>query len=158
MSHIDEQIFEALKTSVLYADMSRTVENSPYHREQNVAVHTDMVVRSYYEHASEFEILSDRSIRIGAIACMLHDIGKPSSLIQKHSKERGDYVSFTGHERKSARLAETWLTNNFTAHLSDKEIAAICFIIEQHKPWDIVHVDKVSHIISTIASLLDRVS
>ena len=39
-----EMVEKALKSSDLWTVMVNTVEDSPWHREANVAVHTEMVV------------------------------------------------------------------------------------------------------------------
>lgn len=148
-----EQILDHFRTTDLYRDMSTTVENSPYHREASVAVHTEMVIQEYRDYIHRVSTLNYRCEQLGFFACLLHDIGKPSSQITKHSAERGDYLSFTGHEQRSARLAETFLLTYYTQRFSPREVAVICFLIEQHKPWDIVDRNKISAIVSTIAEL-----
>ena len=61
----------------LYVAMENTVEDSPWHRERNVGVHTDMVVSEYIaRNQSDWDI----AILCGAFACAFHDVGKPDAM------------------------------------------------------------------------------
>lgn len=122
--------------------MESVVENSPYHRERNVAVHTDMVVSQYLSitpsHWTPFHL-------VGALACSFHDVGKLSSKEEKFSEARGTYFSFKGHEQKSARLWEDFAVSNwplFSQYLTFEDVYKIGWVIEHHLPWEIVKADK----------------
>lgn len=124
----------------LFQNMQQTTENSPWHREQNVAIHTNMVVGQY------LTMSPDRwryPTLCGALACVFHDVGKPSAMEKRFKPERGDYFAFPGHELISARLWEDWAINNIeqlqTAFGSDfgkYEIYRTSWLIEHHLPWD----------------------
>lgn len=129
----------------LFLAMQRIVENSPWHRESNVLVHTQMVVDQYIELApktwSRFDYL-------GAVACAFHDVGKPACRTEKHSESRGVYYAYHGHELRSARMFE-----DFAVHLHPmfkaEEIFIVSWMIEKHLPWDIKNNEKMAQIVYT---------
>src|SRR5271157_3546387 len=98
------------KTDPLYKKMEETVEGSSWHRERNVAIHTDMVVSEYISWA---EKNWTTETLIGAVACAFHDTGKPSARVERFKPERGIYNSFGGHEIISARIWEDFAIRNF---------------------------------------------
>lgn len=149
------------KLDLLYARMRETVEASPWHREVNVAIHTDMVVSEYISWADKewsFETL------IGALACSFHDTGKPGARVEKYKPERGTYNSFGGHEIISARLWEDYAIRNFErirqlfgerpAVMFDY-IFQIGFVIEHHMPYQQTD-DKVQNMATTAALYFDE--
>lgn len=117
----------------LYLDMAGTVENSPWHRERDVGVHTDMVVSQYLASPSRDDVR-------GAFACAFHDVGKPPSEIEKFSEERGLYRAYHGHEQVSARMWEDWAVQNFRFlqkefRFHPNDLYAVGWMIEHHVPW-----------------------
>ncbi len=117
----------------LYVAMVSTVEDSPWHRERNVGVHTDMVVSQYLATSTPFDVR-------GAIGCAFHDVGKPPALVVKFKPERGNYNAFHGHEQVSARMWENWAVKNWNflnteLGLETKDIYTIGWMIEHHVPW-----------------------
>ena len=140
--------FNEFQLTELYTTMMTTVEGSPWHRERNVATHTDMVVAQYISFAQDTWTYEDL---IGAFACAFHDVGKPVSVQYKHSETRGDYKSFGGHELASARMWENWavenwrtMTGNFQFVVYD--IYRVGWIIEKHLPWAIKKADKLHNL------------
>lgn len=142
-------LYTQLQDTDLFRKMEQTVEASPWHREANVRVHTDMVVSEYLRLVGEIKSDAewDHGDYNGAVACAFHDVGKPSSQIEKWSEERGTYRAYHGHERVSARLAEDYLMKHAVAH--PVEVAAIVWMIEHHMPWSITDKVKLSHIRAT---------
>lgn len=136
------------KTTKLYKDMEAMVEGSPYHREDNVAVHTCMVVDQYI---SMVENETPRDV-LGLYACIFHDVGKPSSVDYKHNETRGDYKSFAGHEQKSARLFENYAMQHLTDVLTVNDIYIIGWMIEYHLPWSIKNPSKRQMMINTVCA------
>ena len=115
--------------------MEDTVEDSPWHRERNVGVHTDMVVTQYLSRQD-----SDKFDVRGAIGCAFHDVGKPPCEIIKHKPERGEYRAYHGHEQVSARMWEEWAVLNWKFlseefELDADDIYVIGWMIEHHVPW-----------------------
>jgi len=138
------------KQTKLYQDMEQMVEDSPWHREKSVAIHTDMVFQNYLmlHNPSEFEKV------IGGFAAIFHDVGKPHSVQYKHSEARGDYKSFGGHELVSARLWENWAVENWKMLARDflftpRDIYRVGWIIEKHLPWAIKKEDKLHNLALT---------
>lgn len=137
---------EALEKFPMFEHMRLTVEDSPWHREENVFVHTTMVVNEYvkmtdartqFEHGEHWQ----HSDYLGAIAALFHDVGKPASEIQKWKKDRGNYRAYHGHEMLSARMFETYAAIRYPL-FSAQDIAAVSFIVEHHMPWSIEDRDK----------------
>ena len=127
--------YDVFKTTDLYQAMENTVEDSPWHRERTVGVHTDMVVSQYLsiQDTSNFDVR-------GAIGCAFHDVGKPPCEIIKHKPERGEYRAYHGHEQVSARMWEDWASENWdflstTFNLDPDDIYVIGWMIEHHVPW-----------------------
>ncbi len=128
--------------------MTTMVEDSPWHRERNVATHTDMVVSQYVSFAQDEWSHEDL---LGVFACAFHDVGKPSSVQYKHSDTRGDYKSFGGHELASARMWENWAVENWsvlcrTFQFTIFDIYRVGWIIEKHLPWAIKKSDKLHNL------------
>ncbi len=141
----------------MFKIMERTVEGSPWHRENSVAIHTNMVVSEYISWADkewDYETL------IGAMACAFHDTGKPSARVEKYSEKRGTYNSFGGHEIISARLWEDYAVRNaeriweLFEERKVKYIEVVGFVIEHHMPYE-QPSDKVQNI-ATTASMYFR--
>lgn len=136
--------------------MGKTFEDSPWHREKSVAVHTNMVVAHYISQIHKS--LWDRDDVCRAIALAFHDTGKPTSRVERFSETRGKYYRFSGHELISARLWEDYATSNWTLlvtlfGLEPRHIYKIGWMIEYHKPWDIKKRDKLTKLALTINEL-----
>ncbi len=140
--------FNEFQLTELYQNMTTMVEGSPWHRERNVATHTDMVVSQYISFAPDEWSYEDL---LGAFACAFHDVGKPSSVQYKHSDARGDYKSFGGHELASARMWENWAVENWSMLTGEFlfvvfDIYRVGWIIEKHLPWAIKKSDKLNNL------------
>ena len=152
--------FNEFNQDPLFLRMAETVENSPYHREDNVAIHTNMVVAEYIGLAA---LDWDHYTLLGAIACAFHDTGKPIAAKKngiKFKPERGNYLSFGGHEQISARMWEDYAARNW-AHLADifglsaVEIYNVGWMIEYHLPWGVKKTDKLDQMASTSMVAVD---
>ncbi len=133
--------FESQKGKPTFQEMERTVEASPWHREANVLVHTEMVVSEYVRMTDELGRPWTRDDYLGAISCMFHDTGKPAAKIEKYREDRGHYFAFHGHETVSSRLFETFACEN-PGMFSAEEIYKICWMIEHHMPWEMAAKEK----------------
>ena len=138
---------EYFRNSLLYRNMESTVEGSPWHRERNVGVHTDMVVAQYLAQvpvdAWTIETLC------GALACTFHDVGKPSAEEVRFKPERGEYRAYSGHEVVSARMWEEFAVTQWHVlkELSGLEftpfhIYSVAWMIEHHLPYGVKKADK----------------
>lgn len=151
------RLLQDIQTLPLWAEMAATKENSPWHREESVAIHSLMVIK-------EFDVLiGDRTWTvedmIGALACTFHDFGKPSARVEKFKPERGTYNSFGGHEIISARMWEDWAVQNWNKFnnlgLSSKLIYQVGFLIEHHLPYDIKDPHKRMNLAQTVVHMFD---
>lgn len=125
------------KATDLYNAMANTTENSRWHREESVAVHTDMVVSEYLKNTQyqwgKYDLM-------GAIVCAIHDIGKPGA---KEVLERDDgtkYNRFTGHEQLSGMLWIDYILSTDTSiqvYISDSDIYNIAVMAQYHLPYGI---------------------
>lgn len=135
-----EKFLAEFKASKLWQAMEATVEDSPWHREANVAVHTQMILDHYF--ANFAELRTPRQQALTLLSILFHDTGKPGAKKDKHTEERGNYKSFGGHEHISARLWEDYAVENWnkwkqlkaTFELKDTDIYLIAFVIENHLP------------------------
>lgn len=137
--------YAGMKRSLdMFRAMERTVEGSPWHREDNVLVHTDMVVEQYMRltdqaklnnpcHLDEPEDTHQwgRLDYLGAIACAFHDVGKPPAEREKWSESRGTYRGYGGHELLSARMFESYSVDRSPMFTAD-ETFFISWMIEHH--------------------------
>ena len=148
-----EWYFDEFRYSDLYIKMIDMTEDSPYHREGNVANHTNMVV-AHYLSATNYD---NNNFLIGVLACAFHDTGKPDAVVYKNSEARGDYKAFPGHELASARKWEDYAVSNWSVFddfgLSVYDIYTIGWMIENHLPWAIKKTDKRTNMILTIKEL-----
>ncbi len=142
--------FNKFHADELFHDMLRTTEASPYHREVNVGVHTDMVVTQYM---NRWDYLSNTRV-LGALACAFHDVGKPDAWTRKYSTKRGHYNSFAGHEKLSARLWEDWAVRHWD-FLQDQfgftaqDLHSVAWLIEYHMPWENKNKTTLSYMYTT---------
>jgi predicted kinase len=134
--------FDDFRHDPMFIAMSETSEDSPWHRECDVGVHTDMVVAEYLSRSIPFDIR-------GAIGCAFHDIGKPPAEQIKFREDRGEYRAYHGHELVSARMWEDWAVRNWKFLeeeflLTSMDIYTIGWMIEHHVPWGTKKDDKLN--------------
>lgn len=147
-----ESQYGALKyTHGWFRSMEATVENSPWHREENVLVHTDMVVNEYVTRANADHTGSvwTHMTYLGAIACAFHDVGKPVARTAKFSEARGNYFSYPGHELASARMFEDYAAARHPM-FSSEDIFIICWMLEHHMPWEVKDQTKRENMAKTV--------
>jgi predicted kinase len=157
MSLRDEFIswyFNEFRLDDLYLAMDMTSEESPWHRERTVGVHTDMVVTQYLAH-TEYHHVWERNALCGAFAAAFHDVGKPPSMEVVYREDRGHYKRFSGHEPVSARLWEDWAVRNWEMlstrfELTPEDMFRVGFIIERHLPWGLKDTNKRKNLILTL--------
>jgi predicted kinase len=138
------QYIEHFKTTPEWAQMVATVEASPWHREQNVAVHTEMVIAQYVERF--MPLRTEREATIGLIASLFHDVGKPEAEeVVTTNAERGVYRRYAGHEQNSAvAFTEYWLKDEKLQELLPAHDArTVRWMIEHHLPYGLKDTQKV---------------
>jgi predicted kinase len=139
---------DVFKTDPLYIAMENTVEASPWHRERNVGIHTDMVVTQYLStNHGPFDVR-------GAFGCAFHDVGKPPCEILKYREDRGQYRAYHGHELRSARMWEDWAVKNWVFLQKEfkfvpEDIYTIGWMIEHHVPWATKRDEKLNAFAAT---------
>lgn len=146
---------EYLMDQDLFLDMGQVTENSPWHREATVLIHTNMVVSEYLSRAGE-NWTSDHLV--GAFAAAFHDVGKPAARHEKWSKERGNYRSFHGHGHISARLWEDFAVSNWKMlkeefGLKPIDIYRVGWLCENHMPYKTKKPNKVQVLVRTTREL-----
>lgn len=149
--------FNMLYNELLESDwgiaMQNTVEASPWHREANVWVHTDMLLDHYEKNYADKR--SAKQQLWSKIGCLFHDVGKPPARIEKYSEARGTYFAYHGHEQISARMwvdfaARNYVRLGFKDHLTPHDVAFISQMIHNHVPFDTKNFNKLQSIRSTI--------
>jgi predicted kinase len=132
-----EQFLAEFKLTPYWATMVNTVEDSPWHREANVALHTEMSLEQFdTRFAANY---SRREALVGRVAILFHDTGKPSAeeVLEKKDGSGEKYRRYAGHEQDSAvAFQECYLTmSSLRALLTPEEARAIRWIIEHHLPY-----------------------
>jgi hypothetical protein len=125
--------------------MQNTREDSPWHRESNVSVHTQMLLDWYMNN-----LVANRSEKqrlLTLVGCLFHDVGKPPSQIIKHSEERGEYRAYHGHEQVSARMWVDYAATNLD-HVREllrfdlEDISNVALMLEHHVPFALKDKNK----------------
>ena len=132
------EFFGDFKQTDLWRAMVNTRENSPWHREANVSVHTQMLLDWYRENL--FANRSETQRMLTMVGCLFHDTGKPMAQVVKHSPERGEYRAYHGHEQFSARLWVDFAMQNRamvegTLKFQINDIANVAMMLEHHVPF-----------------------
>lgn len=169
VKYLDESfnmILETFHRSPEYQAMRDTVEDSPWHREKSVSIHTRMVVNQYLcrsantkSNSSTIAIDWTPQIFAGAIACMFHDIGKPPCMKMKFKEDRGHYKAFYGHEKYSARMFLDFVARHPAIkdvfwELGDEILYITAWMIEYHLPWSITDKTKRENLFATVHRFL----
>lgn len=146
--------FNEFRHTAMFEQMSMTVENSPWHREQNVGVHTDMVVAQYL--STNFSDWTKQEL-LGAFACAFHDVGKPPAEEIITRDDGSDYRRYAGHEKVSAREWENWACTNWVLLVEKfdfvpKDIWATGWVIEHHLPYGVKKPEKVEMMLKTASA------
>lgn len=134
-----------VSTSPYVVEMNATVEDSPWHREANVLVHTQMVVTEFLDrwHDKEYSH-QDRNMYCAGVAALFHDFGKPDAEEEHTTPERGTYRRYKGHEavsgavfREVANDPAQWaeLFGDVPNDLTAKEKFVIALMIQHHLPY-----------------------
>lgn len=143
--------------------MENMKEDSMYHREDSVAVHTCMVL----DKASLFNVFKSHNDlefsrtdeNVLAIALLFHDVGKPSSVTVDATTSR---KKFFGHEQKSARIFNTF----YFAHkewfdefrFTRAQLLYIQWLIQNHLPYDEFSFNTVNGYITSVIEMAEAAS
>lgn len=154
------RFFAAVKNSSYGVQMLNTVEDSPWHREANVLVHTQMCISEYLKQISAMRSARQNAVALIALTC--HDFGKPEAEETLERKDgTGTYRRYAGHESISANEFTNFLIDNkqVTQDLLDAGITwddLLCarLIIEHHLPFGLVKPQKRIALKTALASML----
>ena len=140
-----QKFFKDFKSTQLWVDMVNTREDSPWHREANVGVHTQMLLDWYC--TNRFEHRSERQRMLTMVGCLFHDVGKPPAQVVKESPERGVYRQYAGHEQLSARMWVDYAMSNMEVvtdvfHFNTSDVANVAFMLEYHVPFGLKNKTK----------------
>jgi predicted kinase len=151
--------YEKFRMSDLWQNMQNTVENSPWHREENVAVHTQMIVDHYLREFAPLRTTKERVMTL--LAILFHDTGKPDAEEVKESAERGTYRTYAGHEKISSRtfidFAMTHADWFASLGMDTQDISNVAFMIEHHLPYGLKNVDKRTALKTALAYRLESI-
>lgn len=129
---------DCFKSSEMYIAMTDTVEDSPYHREANVATHTDMVVCEYIKLSPYTWSKKDF---LGAVVCAMHDVGKPLSEEVVERSDGTKYRRYSNHELWSQRIYMEYILScdgsELREYLDDSDIYNIGYMIQYHLPYQL---------------------
>lgn len=142
------------QASEAWATMVATVEASPWHREANVGVHTQMAMDYYERHFAPWRTAQQN--KLAMIELCFHDTGKPTAEEVVEKKDgSGVYRRYAGHEQDSAvTFTGQWLKDPaLRALLTVDEARQIRWMIESHLPFGLK--DKVKR--SALRTALSQV-
>lgn len=123
-----DKYFKIIKEEPIFNNMRNCKEDSPYHREESVFVHTMMVCEEFDRRYSDL----DDDYFVGLFACLFHDLGKPACRTRKESEKRGVYHSFDGHDSVSAELAQDIMVRY---DFNEFDIVRITWMIRHHQTF-----------------------
>ncbi len=123
--------------------MKNTVEDSPWHREASVWVHTEMVVTEFLKIWDESgRDKNDWVMFRAGIAALFHDFGKPDAEEERTSAEGKTYRRYAGHEAISATEFRVLATSGkweetfgVTCPLEATDLFVIAYMIQHHLPY-----------------------
>ena len=132
------QFFDEFRKTDGWVAMINTREDSPWHRESNVAEHTHMLIKYYMN--TFYNYRNDHQRMLSLVGSLWHDFGKPPAQIIKHSAERGEYRAYHGHEQLSARMWVDYAMSNLDMvttllGFSLDDIANVAMMLEHHVPF-----------------------
>lgn len=139
----------AVRQTIHWRTMEKTVEDSPWHREANVAVHTQMTINEYMENF--YAHRTERQRMLSLMALLFHDFGKPEAeeVLEKKEEPGVFYRRYAGHEPVSANefmsfmcdhheLREMFFAQGYNWH----DIRTIKVMIEHHLPYGLKNEQK----------------
>lgn len=126
-------IYYDFTNTPLWYDMTNTREDSPWHREANVAEHTRMVLRWYDENlAKDRSDVHNLAVRL---AILFHDVGKPSARTPRTNEDGSVRFIYAGHEAISSRLFEDYMHSSSWPSAIRTVIPSVSWLIMNHLPY-----------------------
>jgi hypothetical protein len=146
-------ILSEVKKTEYWKAMERTVENTMWHREASVAVHTEMTIDHYVK--TFYPMRTPRQRMLSMMALMAHDFGKPATE-RKNAEGRNQYL---GHEPVSGDLVIEFFVDHREImqkyyDFGPGDLAAIRFVIDRHLPYGLKKAPKVQALKDEVALYL----
>lgn len=140
-------IFKAVEKSHEADKLRATVEDSPYHREENTWVHTCMTLAAYFERQAK-QYRTTHEFMLTATALLFHDFGKPDAEETIHREDGTTYRRYAGHEKISANSFVDFVTQHrdLFSYFTDTDLHAIKLMIEQHLPFGLKDKTKLANL------------
>ena len=144
-----EEFLERVKWTPHWQVMVNTVEASPWHREANVAVHTEMTIAHYNKTFAHARTARQRTFT--RLCLLFHDFGKPEAeeTLEKKEEPGVFYRRYAGHEPISANEFMSFMCDHhslrelfFKEGFSWVDLRAIKVAIEHHLPYGLKKEDK----------------
>lgn len=133
--------------------MTATVENSPWHREESVAKHTEMTLEKYLTMFMD-PLAGKNEHHVVLTALLYHDVGKPNAEELVTRDDGSTYRRYGGHEALSAMTFMDQYVLSFNQKtlsvdevglasvLSKNEARAVKWLIEHHLPYGLKNHQK----------------
>lgn len=147
------EFFAAFKSRVELSSnwevMARTVEDSPWHREANVTVHTNMTIEQYM--VKFFDHRTERQRMLSLMALLFHDFGKPEAeeTLEKKEEPGVFYRRYAGHEPISGNEFMSFMCDQvelremfFAEGYDWSDVRKIKVMIEHHLPYGLKNPQK----------------
>lgn len=155
-----ETFYAHVRETANWRTMENTVEASEWHREANVAVHTDMCIQHYIKTTAAER--SEREQVLTLMTLLFHDFGKPEAEERKPKKDgSGEYNTYAGHEPKSANEFLSFMCSHedltmsfFEQGFSWEDVRKIKFMIENHLPFGIKNETKRQNLKAAVVNTL----
>ena len=162
MNNYFKKIYEIVEQTEIAQEMKNTVEDSPWHRERNTWVHTQMCIDFYQNNIAEKR--TEKQQLITLIALLGHDFGKPEAEEELEKADgSGKYRRYAGHEKISANTFVCLFKDTkeiqslfFEAGLIMEDLRTIKWMIEQHLPYAISRTEKVSALKAALNATLNE--
>lgn len=147
--HWFNDFYAEVRKTKNWAVMEGTVEGSEWHREANVAVHTDMCIKHYIATTAQHR--TERQQALTLVTLLFHDFGKPEAEETLEAKDGSGrtYHRYAGHEPKSANeflsfvMSHEDLTRAFFAQgFGWEDVRKIKWMIEHHLPFGLKNATK----------------
>lgn len=145
-----------VKVTPVWQAMVNTVEGTQWHREDNVAVHTEMTMNHFYEVFYAHRTPRQQFIALLSLLC--HDFGKPPT--ERTNPKTGKH-QYLGHEPVSGSMMLDFFRDHPEIYeeivmfgYGDSEIAAARFIIDNHLPYGMRQPKKVQALKDEIEKFL----
>lgn len=149
----------AFKKTDMWRAMVNTRENSPWHREENVGVHTQMLLDWYMQNLAANRSETQRMLTL--VACLFHDVGKPPAQVVKFREDRGEYRAYHGHEQLSARMWVDYAMTHeqevqYDLRFTLDDVANVALMLERHVPFDMKDEKKRKALKDTFMTRMGR--